>query len=299
MKYAPVIIFTFNRPEHLKQTLSALKNNMFSTKTDIFFFSDSARRPEDEKNVNEVRDVINNVQGFNSITVTERSENYGLAKNIIAGVTEVIDQYGKCIVLEDDMITSKFFLKYMNDGLDLYQEDEEVASIHGYIYPVKENLPDTFFIRGADCWGWATYKRSWDLFEPDGEKLLKKIDSHGLREEFDFYGSYPFYRMLLNQVKGKVNSWAIRWYASMFLANKYTLYPGKSLVQNIGTDGSGSHSLKIDAFNHTFINDELKLKKIDIRESLVAKKVISNYFLDLARQEGNIFKKILRKIKQK
>ena len=145
-------------------------------------------------------------------------------------------------MLEDDLLTSPYFLDFMNEGLSIYEEDEKVISIHGYVYPISEKLPETFFLRGADCWGWATWKRGWDLFEPDGGLLLNKLEESKQTEEFDFNRSYPYTQMLKDQINGKTNSWAVRWYASAFLQNKYTLYPGKSLVSNIGGDGSGTNT---------------------------------------------------------
>ncbi len=190
--------------------------------------------------VKEVREYIRTITGFKSLRIVERETNLGLATSIISGVTEVVNQYGRIIVLEDDMVTSPFFLRYMNDALDLYENEEKVVSIHGYVYPIQ-GLQETFFIKGADCWGWATWKRGWDLFDADGEKLLNELKKAGLLKRFDFDGAYPYTKMLRDQIEGKNNSWAIRWYASALLHDKLTLYPGKSLVHNIGTDASGTH----------------------------------------------------------
>jgi len=130
----------------------------------------------------------------------------------------------------------------MNDGLRIYENEDEVISIHSYLYRVRTKLPDTFFLRGADCSGWATWKRGWDLFEPDGKVLLQKLIETNQSEAFDFGGNYPYTQMLIDQIEGKTNSWAIRWYASAFVNNKFTLYPGKPLVSNIGGDGTGINS---------------------------------------------------------
>ena len=112
-----------------------------------------------------MRKYITTVSGFKSLNIIERDINMGLSKSIITGVTEICDKYGKVIVLEDDHVTSPYFLQYMNDGLRAYEHDEDVISIHGYIYPLGDKLPETFFIRGADCWGWATWKTSWAIYE--------------------------------------------------------------------------------------------------------------------------------------
>ncbi|WP_347396342.1 glycosyltransferase family 2 protein, partial [Parabacteroides leei] len=215
---------------------------------------------------------------FKSINIIERKENWGLAKNIIDGVTSIVHQYGKVIVLEDDLVVSPYFLKYMNEALDFYEKEEQVICIHGYVYPVKRKLPETFFIKGADCWGWATWKRGWDLFCSDGKKLLNEIEKRNLKKEFDFDNSYPYFRMLKQQIEGKNNSWAIRWYASAFLQNKFTLYPGQSLVNQIGVDGSGTHCGVNEMFNVSLAESPIELLETEIQESEQGRKAFIYYF---------------------
>jgi hypothetical protein len=156
--------------------------------------------------VEETRNVVRNWPHPQK-TVIERNRNWGLAESIIDGVTRVVNEFGRVIVVEDDLVTSIYFLQYMNEVLNLYEKEEKVASIHGYVYPI-DGLPETFFLRGADCWGWATWKDKWALFEPDGTKLLDELKKRKLTKRFDFNGSYPFSLMLANQVSGKNDSWA-------------------------------------------------------------------------------------------
>ena len=169
MSLAPIVLFAYNRLEHLKKTINALQKNILALDSELYIFSDGAKNEETLQQINKVREYIKTITGFKSITIIERKENLGLANSIISGVTEIVNKYGKIIVLEDDMVTSRHFLKYMNDALDYYENENRVIGIHGYIYPVKKELPNTFFIKGADCWGWATWKRGWDLFEHDGK----------------------------------------------------------------------------------------------------------------------------------
>jgi hypothetical protein len=183
----------------------------------------------------------------------------------------------------------------MNEGLRLYENDELVISIHGYIYPVKEKLPDTFFLRGADCFGWATWKRGWDLFQPDGRLLLKGLIESHQTDQFDFEGSYPYLQMLRDQIDGKNNSWAIRWYASAFLKNKFTLYPGKSLVSNNGGDGSGTnngfeYSLPVP-FNPFPVNISL----IEVGQNLQAYQAFAAHHQKA--MHPNLWRKIKRKLR--
>lgn len=296
MNLAPIALFVYNRPWHTQQTIEALKKNILAPESDLIIFSDGPKdSTESRESVFKLREYLKTISGFKSVKIVAREENYGLAKSIINGVTEVVNEYSRIIVLEDDMITSKYFLQYMNEALNLYEYEDKVISVHAYIYPVKKLLPETYFLRGADCWGWATWKRGWDLFESDGKKLLKELVDRKLIKKFDFNGSYPYTQMLHDQIAGKNNSWAIRWYASAFLKDKLTLYPGKSLINNIGFDGSGTHCRgmnKIDGVDNVE-NNNVVLKKIDIVDSSEARSVIIDYF----RHQNNFRSKALRYFK--
>ena len=275
---SPIVLFAYNRINHIQQVIKALLRNEYASDSDLIIYSDASKNDNTVQEVQCVRQYLSTVSGFKSVKVIERLENFGLAKNIIDGVTSVINQYGKVIVLEDDLVVSPYFLKYMNEALDFYEKEEQVISIHGYIYPVKQKLPETFFIKGADCWGWATWKRGWDLFCSDGKYLLKEIEKRNLKKEFDFDNSYPYYRMLKHQIEGKNNSWAIRWYASAFLHNKLTLYPGRSLVNQIGMDGSGTHCNTNEMFDVPLTNSSIVLSNIDIQESKQGRDPFIYYF---------------------
>lgn len=276
---APITLFVYNRLEHTRKTVEALQKNELAIESDLIVFSDGFKKsPESQSGVLAVREYLKTISGFKSVKVIERLENFGLAKSIISGVTEIVDQYGKIIVLEDDLITSPYFLRYLNSGLNVYEKEDKVISIHGYMYPINIELPDTSFIKGADCWGWATWKRGWDLFEADGQKLLNELKAKKLTKEFDFNFSYPYIQMLKMQIKGLNNSWAIRWYASAFVKNKLTLYPKKSLVYQIGFDRSGTHGGKNNMFKVKLYNEQIDLQKIEIKENLVTRHAIENFF---------------------
>lgn len=296
---APITLFVYNRPDHTQQTVEALQKNELAEQSDLIIFSDGPKLGQEDK-VKQVRDYIKTIKGFKSISIRESDINKGLANSIIDGVTEIVNKYGKVIVLEDDLVTSPYFLKYMNDALELYENEEKVISIHGYIYPVKDELPETFFIKGADCWGWATWRRGWSLFEADGQTLLKELELKRLTNEFDFNGSFAYTQMLKDQISGKNNSWAIRWYASAFLNNMYTLYPAKSLVAHIGFD-QGTHCTggkNVIAISNKPIN----LNKISpIVENARNKLIIEKYFRSKSKSLPNYYfiKKILKNIKNK
>jgi hypothetical protein len=243
--YAPIALFVYRRLNHTRATVESLLRNPESAKTDLYVFSDGAKSDQDSDQVSEVRKYVHGIKGFRELRVIERDRNFGLSGNIISGVTDVLIKAGRIIVVEDDLVCSPVFLQYMNDGLTVYANADCVASIHGYVYPVNTRLPETFFLRGADCWGWATWARAWKHFNADGTSILRCLESENLTYQFDLEGAYPYTQMLHDQVSGANDSWAIRWHASMYLAGMFTLYPGRSVVKNIGNDASGTHC------NHT------------------------------------------------
>ena len=275
---APIALFVFSRVNHTRDTLISLKNNHLADRTDLIIFSDGPCDMEDEVKVMEVRKLIKSVVGFKSVKIVEREINYGLARNIIDGVTAVCAEYGRVIVMEDDIVVSPIFLTYMNQGLDYYSDDDRVISIHGYVYPMKTKLPETFFLRGADCWGWATWSRGWKSFNPDGKYLLKEIKRLKLNKLFNFNNSFNYMRGLAAQVKGKNDSWAVRWHASAFLNNKLTLYPGHSLAKNIGFDSSGRHSGTSNVFDTELNVSNVKIGDIKIEDSEIARKAFEAFF---------------------
>lgn len=278
MNHAPIALFTYNRLWHTKQTVEALQANAGAGDSDLVIYSDGPKHPEDAGKVAELRAYLKGLSGFRTVSLVERPSNLGLARSIISGVTEMVSRHGQVIVLEDDLVTSPHFLKFMNEGLDLYRNDKEVASICAYLYPVSSRMRETFFLKGADCWGWATWKRAWDVFEPDGRKLLSELRGRKLTREFDLGGSFPFTRNLRRQIEGKNDSWAVRWYASAFLAGMVSLYPGVSLLRNIGFDGEGTHSRKTAKFDVPVADAPVRLERIPTAHDPEAARAVSRYF---------------------
>ena len=183
----------------------------------------------------------------------------------------------------------------MNDALNLYESEDKVASIHAYTYPVPQTLPNTFFLRGADCWGWATWKRAWNLINTDANYLLQTIQNQNLNKLFTFNNTYPYTQMLKNQAESKISSWAILWYASMFLENKLTLYPAKSLIKNAGTDGDGTHVRKTNKFNTEALTQPINIKPIPIQESVEARQAFEMYFNSIKEP---LLQKIIHRIQK-
>ncbi|MDA9227154.1 glycosyltransferase [Actinomycetota bacterium] len=276
--HAPVVLFAYRRPDHLKRALASLSANPAAKATSLTIYCDGPKSSSDAQLVEQTRAVAHSArvaQGFKEINVIERTGNLGLAKSVISGVTAALETCESVIVMEDDLVVSTNFLDYMNEALELYEGCEEVISIHGYMYAVRATLPQTVFIKGADCWGWATWRRGWELFEPDSKKLLKELDQAPDRAQFDFDGAFPYRKMLIDQAKGTIDSWAIRWYASAFLSNKLTLYPGRSLVKNIGQEGSGTHSESAVSHQVAVSQINLPLAPLEISESAAARDAVT------------------------
>ena len=291
---APIVLFTYNRPWHTQQVLTALQKNELSEQSKLFIFSDGGKDFDDEKLVDETREILDNTTGFKEVTVIKRPVNFGLAANVINGVSSTIEEYGKVIVLEDDLITAPTFLSFMNKALDMYEDVDEVAHIHAFSY-AGLYLPDTFFIKWVGSTGWATWRDSWKLFEPNGEKLLAEIKEKKLSRTFDFNGKYPYTRMLKRQTMGKVNSWAIRWNASLFLNDKLSLNTGKSLIHNIGFDGSGEHSGSQDFYNMDLYDGKLELTKPDrIQQSVEARRQFEEFY----QRTNSFWAKVERRLKR-
>ena len=281
MNLAPIALFVYNRLTHTRQAVEALAENDLANGSDLFIFSDGPRTEADVETVASVREHLSTLSGFNSVTIVGREKNLGCARSIISGVSEIVNRFGRIIVVEDDIVTSPHFLRFMNEALELYRDDEEVASIHGYLYPVKRKLPETFFLRGADIWGWATWQRGWNLFQPDGKKLLDELKERKLTKAFDLDGAFYFTSMLESQVAGRLDTWDINWHASAYLRGKLTLYPGKSLTRNIGNDNSGTHSNATDRFDTEISPDPVRIQRIPLGEDPAAREAIKEFFRSL------------------
>jgi hypothetical protein len=275
---APIVLFVYNRPVHTRRVVEALQANLLARDSDLFVYSDYPKVTQHASGVKDVRRLLEHIKGFKSVNIIERERNYGCANSIVSGITEIVNRLGKIIVIEDDVLTSPYFLQYINDGLSKYENDGDVACIHGYLYPLTVQLPETFFIKGADTWGWGTWKRAWDLFEFDAGKLLIELQKRNLTKKFDLDGSCAFTKMLKDQINGKIDAWDIQWTASAFLHDKFTLYPGRSLVQNIGFDSSGTHCPTDNLFDVKMSDKPISLKRIEIAENNYAREAIAEFW---------------------
>lgn len=285
-KYAPIALFTYNRADHTRQAVESLLKNEEAAYSDLYIFSDGPKNDKAVEGVKANREYIlsltvandyhNEKRLFKSITIVEREKNWGLAKSLIAGITEIVNKYGRVIVVEDDLILSPYFLKFMNEALDKYADDDRVSAVSAFLNPIDSKAPATFFLRYFACWGWATWDRAWSLFNPNTKELLKQIRWKTKDFNIGHGGGGGFYGMLYCQKVGLVDSWAVRFYASSFLANKLVIYPGKSLALQSGMDGTGTHS---DNSPHKYDMMELSARPISITDIPVCenKEIFSAY----------------------
>jgi hypothetical protein len=241
LDFSPVVLFVHSRPWHTRQTVQALQENTLAEQSDLFVFSDAARNDEEVERVEEVRRFCETIDCFKKVTVVERQENCGLANSVIRGVTDITDQYGSVIVLEDDIVTGPFFLKYMNDALRFYEPEPAVWHISGWNYPIKSNgLGDAFLWRGMECWGWGTWSDRWKYFEKDTSKLMRDFSKEEIHL-LNLDGCHNSWSQVIANAEQEIDTWAIYWYATLFKHRGLCLSPTRTHVRNIGFDGSGVH----------------------------------------------------------
>lgn len=294
--FAPIALFVYNRPQHTERTLKFLMQNELAAESRLFVFSDGPKTPEDNDKVEAVRSILKHIEGFKSIEIIERKENMGLANSVIAGVSRLVATYKQVIVFEDDLITSPYTLTYFNDALNRYREEEKIMHIGAYMYHLKQNnLPESFFYRAATSWGWATWDRAWQHFEPNIDTLMGQFDAKK-KAEFSIDHTMNFWKQILDFKNKKNNSWAIRWYASIFLKGGLTLNPSQSLVNNIGHDGTGVHSGINDIYNVIINPKPITSFPNQILENPEAYQAIKGF---LSTRKGTLWQRIKRYIIQR
>jgi hypothetical protein len=297
---APVAVFVYNRPLHTLKTLDALRNNTLAAESALYIFSDGIKQSDDDfdrEKIVETRRIIKSEQWCKSVHIFESQKNEGLAASIIDGVTQVLQRHGKIIVLEDDLVTSKYFLQYMNDALRVYQNKKEVWHIAGYSYPCnKQGFEETFFTKHLACWGWGTWDDRWIYFKKNTDELLR-IFNKKMKYIFNYGRSNEFFGQLEANKSGKINTWAVFWYAAIFTHNGYCLNPRDSFVANIGMDGSGIHCGKTNAYD-VILSDKYPVKfEMNICELAKTRKSYQKYFQEKGKIQiyiDNVRKRVKR-----
>ena len=284
MNLAPIVLFIYNRPQHTLKTLEALMQNELAEKSELFIYCDGPKpnaKKEDLDKIDAVHTIILKKQWCKKVHIIKAEVNKGLANSIVAGVTEIVNRYGKIIVLEDDIVTSKGFLRYMNEALDLYENEPKIMHIGSYLPYTNSyrKLPETFLSRFMSCWGWATWKTSWNKANWNESELYEQIKDPKVRNEFNLEGVLNFHEQLENNIDGSINTWAIKWFASIFLCNGLCLYPSHSFTKNIGFDGTGENCDLLDIKERKGGRDFIKVTKIKIEESSLGKRYLKRYYI--------------------
>jgi hypothetical protein len=297
--HAPIVLFVYNRPNHTRKTLESLEENLLSKESDLYIYSDGPKKDaskEEVEKIKKTRDIIRQRKWCEKVTIIEKKENMGLANSITTGVTEIVNKYGKIIVLEDDLILSTHFLEYMNNALDRYKIDDRVMQISGHMFPAEIHIEeDALFLPFTSSWGWATWKRSWKLFDWDSKGLDILRENPLMRKRFNLDNSYPFYDMLLKQKSGRVDSWAIKFYLIVFLNNGLVLYPKKTLVWNGGFDKDAVHT-KIGMLQSK-IDDTFKI--LEFPKQIAIDKDGESKIFSFIKRQNNIFARAFRVIFRK
>ncbi len=277
MELAPIVLFAYNRPWHIKQTLESLFENSLAKDSDLFIYCDG---PKDNspiyvlKNINNVRKVIREKLWCKTVTIIESDKNKGLSNSIIEGVTFLVNKHSKIIVIEDDVLLSPFFLKFMNESLEQYKDNNNILSIGSWNYFCNPQLLDgNFFFRFPDSIAWGTFKRAWDFLEKDSSKALKIIVEKDLEKKFNGNLPFPYFtNMLQEQIDGKINSWAIRWTATAVIHNMVSFFPKQALSKHIGFGNEATHETGEKDYNsHLVLSPiEIPIIPINVRENETA-----------------------------
>lgn len=295
---APILLFVYNRPAHTRRLLESLAGNAEAAQSRLVVYADAARNELDAADVAAVRAIVKSARGFARVEVVERSENCGLARNIIDGVTQELEVNDRVIVLEDDLVLSPFFLRFMNDALEAYKDEPRVGHIQACDFTGDASLPETFLIKFTGSWGWATWARAWKHFRPDGRALLHELEARKLTRRFDFNGTYGFTRMLRRQIAGKNNSWAVRWNASLFLADVLSLNVGRSLVANTGFDGTGTNCGGGDLYASKLHDAPIEVRRIrPVEENAEARRAFERYYHRTNCFRAKAWRRILRTLR--
>ncbi|MDM5272403.1 glycosyltransferase [Sulfurovum sp. zt1-1] len=262
MNLAPIVLFVYNRPWHTQQTVEALQKNELAKDSELFIYSDEAKNENARENVDKVRKYIDKIEGFKKVTIIKREKNWGLADSIIDGVTKIINKYGKVIVLEDDLVTSPYFLKFMNEGLEVFQKREDIFSITGFSFSSsfmkfpKGYEEDIYLNIRPMSWSWGTWKDRWQDIDWEIKGFNDFANNKNAINEFN-KGGTDLFGMLKLQMENKLDSWYIRWTYNAYLKKQYTVYPKISFVNNVGHDNSGVHC-SVDTkniYSHTELNN--------------------------------------------
>lgn len=263
--YYPIVIFCYNRPNHLKKMLESIQRNAESIHTKAYFFIDGAKNDRDKVEISKILEIINSSNIFKENIIIKRDSNFGMQKNVISGISHVLRENDAAIILEDDLKFSKYYLNFMNKALKFYKPYENVWQINAWSYPNYISFSKkTKISNQMSSWGMGVYKDKWEFFAKDELKLTNKIDKKdaAYKKKFNFENGYPWIREMEMNVEGTISTFSCFWYQCIFINNGVTVFPGKSLVFNTGFDGSGIHSGARDVHGKKIFEGEIDNFKI-------------------------------------
>ena len=234
------VLFTYNRPWHTQPVIDGLvKNKVLPEK--LFIFHDGLKEGHDENNWREVREVISKVS-FCLVEIIESDSNKGLAKSIIDGISYVLKDNDAVIVLEDDCVPAPNFMNFMYQVFHKYRNEKNVYNVSGYAWHVdlKSDKDDAYFNGRSSSWGWGTWKDRWLQYSQDNDILERIMSDKGKSVELASWGR-DLPHMLFDRIRVKNNSWAVYFALKVIESNGLCICPYKTLIKNIGMDGSGVH----------------------------------------------------------
>lgn len=298
MKLAPIVLFVYNRPWHTQQTIEFLNKNTLSIESQLFVYSDAPKNNASVEKVCQVREYIKSISGFKKISIIKRKDNLGLANSIIDGVSEILNHFSRIIVLEDDLVTSPYFLKFMNEALEFYKDKKKVMSISGYNHPesimpipytYKESI---YFNYRNSSWGWGTWNDRWDKIDWEIKDFKNFINNKKLKKKFN-RGGDDMVEMLQSQMRGEIDSWAIRFSYAHFKHNCLSVCPINSYIENIGHDGTGEHCGVSMKYRNNIDKAKENIKYLN--DAIVDKKLMNNFRAIYKRGIGYKIIKALKK----
>jgi hypothetical protein len=298
--YAPVVLFVYNRPLHTRRTVESLQKNTLARESELVICSDAPKNPEARESVREVREYIKTISGFKSVRIVERDRNWGLANSIIDGVTTVVNQYGRIIVLEDDLVTAPHFLEYMNAALRHYESDLKAFSVGAYNFP-KQTMPipsdyawDTYASYRCCSWGWATWIDRWKRVDWNMEYYETFKRDRCAQESFN-RGGPDMSGMLKMQYDGRIDSWAIRFCYAHHANHMHCIYPVKTLVMNIGQDHSGVHCGVNPQWEHESFDEQWTPSKFCPADNIDAQ-IVRKFYEAFVPPKRSLVTRILRRL---
>lgn len=304
MNRIPTVLFTYNRPDLLRQTLESLSANTLAGETDLIVYADGPKEnatADQLEKIQQVRSVIREKKWCKSITVYEAEKNKGLARSVIEGVTATLQKSELVIVLEDDVLLSPFFLQYMNDALTIYKDEPTVFAIGAWTYFTRRNFNHRpFFMRYPDSIAWGTFKRSWEKFEYDPQKIKQRLITENKLSRFNGFNNLKYFEPMLDlYIQGKIDSWAIRWTATSILENGLTLFPPVSMVKHMGFDQAGTHE-RMEDYNVDLplANEIAVVKKQEVIESVSAFTDWKNFILNRFLHSDSRKVKLMNRLKE-